>query len=131
VRLLGLTFVVLKTHEMNIAVVTFPENNYFHQVAEVAAEKNLVYYASEAAGEMRFESVDELQEAVKRAMELCRASGLPLSMNFRRIFKSSPLGIVFDWRLSALAYRLVQLNGNPSNPFIARLQIDLLKSFGR
>ncbi|HWY37220.1 MAG TPA: damage-inducible protein D [Bacteroidia bacterium] len=114
---------------MNLTIITFPENNYFHEIAEEIKEKNLIFYASDAADKMAFESQEELQAAVKRAMELCIAQGYSVSSNFRRIFKSSPLGIIFDWKLSALAYNLVRLNGDPSNPLVAHLQISLLKNF--
>lgn len=114
---------------MNLAVITFPTDNYYHKIAELEAEQNLVYYASEAADEMGFESYDELQEAIKRSMKLCETTGLPLRNNFRRIFKSSSMGVVFDWKLSVLAYRLVQLNGDTANNQVARLQIDLVKNF--
>ena len=114
---------------MDLAVITFPTNNYYHKAAELLVEQNLVYYASEAADEMGFESFDELTEAIRRSMELCRATGLPINNNFRRIFKSSPMGLVFDWKLSVLAYHLVQLNGDSSNDRVAKLQIDLLKNF--
>ncbi|MGZ3862129.1 MAG: damage-inducible protein D [Bacteroidia bacterium] len=113
---------------MDIAVITFPTDNYYHKAAELQIEKNLIYYASEAAEEMGFESIEELQEAVRRAMELCRANGLPVNNNFRRIFKCSSAGLVFDWQLSVLAYHLVQLNGDPSNNRVAKLQLDLLKN---
>jgi hypothetical protein len=62
-------------------------------------------------------------------MELCEANGLPINNNFRRIFKCSSMGLVFDWRLSVLAYHLVQLNGNVSNNRVAKLQIELLKNY--
>ena len=114
---------------MELTVITFPEHNYYHEAAELIAEHNLVYYASVAGNEMGFETFDELQEAVKRAMELCLSIGLPINRNFKRIFRSTSLGILFDWKLSVLAYHLVQLNGGTSNPQVARLQVDLLKMF--
>ena len=114
---------------MNLAVITFPTDNYYHKIAELEAERNLVYYASEAADEMGFESYDELQEAIKRAIKICETAGLPLQNNFRRVFKSSLAGVAFDWKLSVLAYRLVQLNGDTANNRVAKLQIDLLKNF--
>lgn len=114
---------------MQLTVITFPENNYYHEVAELRAEQNLVYYASEAADTMGFETIDELQEAVKRAMDLCISMGLPIKGNFKRIFKSTVIGLVFDWKLSVLAYHLVQLNGGASNPQVAKMQFDLLKTY--
>jgi hypothetical protein len=72
-----------------------------------------------------------MQNAVHRSMELCSANGLNLKHNFKRIFKGSPLGIVPDWKLSLLAYNLVRLNGNSSNPNVAKLQISLADIFSQ
>ena len=91
-------------------------------------ELNLICYASEAAKEMEFESAAEFHEAVKRAMELCIHAGIPLEGNFRQIYKCSYDGIVYDWKLSVLAYQMVCLNGGSSNPNVARLQVELLKN---
>jgi hypothetical protein len=112
---------------MKLAVITFPENNYFHEIAEQLIEENLVRYASEAADEMEFEKEEELLDAVKRSMELCVSAGLPVNANFKRIYKSWPDGIHFDWKLSVLAFYLVKLNGDPANHHVAELQIHLLK----
>lgn len=114
---------------MELAVITFPyENIYEYDLTELAAERNLLYYASEAADQMSFESLDELQGAVERAMQVCQAGGLSIKTNFKRVFKCSSSGLVFDWKLSELAYCLVRLNGDASNPRVARLQIGLLKA---
>ena len=114
---------------MNLISITFPEDNYLHKIAEIEAEKNLIYYASEVAEEVGFASFDELQESITRSMAVCIAVGLPIKNNFGRIFKSTSIGIVVDWRLSLLAYRLVQINGNTSNNLVAELQIKILKHF--
>ncbi|MFI5148147.1 MAG: damage-inducible protein D [Bacteroidia bacterium] len=95
---------------------------------EHARELSLVYYASEAAEEMGFTDIDEFQEAVKRAMELCLHAGIPLDMNFKRIYKCSYSGILYDWKLSVLGYKLVCLNGSAANPHVARMQIDLIRN---
>ncbi|HET6992438.1 MAG TPA: hypothetical protein VFJ43_13980, partial [Bacteroidia bacterium] len=73
---------------------------------------------------------DELLSAVKRSMELCMTAGLPVKANFKRIYKSCPDGIHFDWKLSVLAYYLVKLNGDTCNHHVAELQIHLLKDHG-
>jgi hypothetical protein len=89
---------------------------------------NLVEYASSAFGEMEFESTEELFDAVKRAMDLCLSAGLPIKGNFQQVYKCSSEGILYDWKLSALAYRLVCVNGKTSNPTVARLMITLIKN---
>lgn len=97
---------------------------------EQLKDLNLVKYASEAAAEMEFDGIAELNETVKRAMELCIHAGIPVDGNFRRIYMCSPDGIVYDWKLSMLAYRLVCINGWSSNQNVAKMQIDLLKQNG-
>jgi hypothetical protein len=96
--------------------------------AKQIQEFNLICYASEAAKEMEFEDVLEFHEAVKRSMELCLQVGIPLNGNFKQIYKCAYDGVEPDWKLSALAYRMVCLNGGSSNANVARLQIELLKN---
>ncbi len=98
------------------------------EFAEKMRMLNLTAYASEAATEMEFDSLEELHGSVKRAMELCLSAGIPIKGNFQRVYKSSVDGIVYDWKLSVLAYRLVCLNGKSSNPTVARLAIKLIKN---
>ncbi len=95
---------------------------------EQVREHNLVFFASEAAAKMDFEDIEEFHEAVKRAMELCLHAGIPLDMNFKRVYKCSYKGIIYDWKLSVLAFQMVCLNGSAANPNVARKQIELLKN---
>lgn len=111
---------------MLVTIQTY-ESPVIEDFREQMKELNLVSYASEAASEMGFEDIAELHEAVKRAMELCLHAGIPIEGNFKRIYKSSYNGIVYDWKLSVLGYRLTCLNGGSSNPNVARMQIELLR----
>ncbi|MCX6297132.1 MAG: hypothetical protein NTX97_13955 [Bacteroidetes bacterium] len=104
---------------------TSPVIDYF---LEQMKDLNLVYYASDVANEMEFENEIELEEALKRSMELCRKANIPLEFNFKRIYKSSFNGIIYDWKLSTLAYNLVCINGGTYNPNVAELQIQLIKT---
>lgn len=101
-------------------------------VVEEFAERlimlNLLYYASEAMEEMQFDSVEELQESIKRAMEICIAAHIPTRGNFLRVYKSYTEGLTYDWKLSELAYRLVCISGNPSNYNVAHEIISLIKN---
>lgn len=90
-------------------------------------ELSLVAYASEAAKEMGFGSNNELVNAVKRSIQICENSGVPVEGNFKPVYKCSADGIEFDWKLSGLAYNLVCINGESVNPKVASKQIELLK----
>jgi hypothetical protein len=96
-------------------------------LSELTRELNLMYYASDVADKMQFQSVEEFHDAVKRAMEICLAAGLSVRRNFKQIYKCSPDGVTYDWKLSALGFQLVCLNGSPENPNTARMQINLLQ----
>lgn len=97
------------------------------EFAEKMAALNLLYYASEAATEMEFDSMEELQNSVKRAMEFCLSAGISIKGNFQRVYKCFDDGILYDWKLSQLGYRLVCLSGKSSNPTVARSFIQLIK----
>lgn len=113
---------------MQLTVIQTHTSPVVDEFVEKMTTLNLTAYASEAAIEMEFDSLEELHESVKRAMELCMSAEIPVKGNFQRIYKSSADGIVYDWKLSPLAYRLVCLSGNPSNPIVARFIIQLLKN---
>jgi hypothetical protein len=98
------------------------------EFADQMAALSLIAYASEAANEMEFDSMDELQESVKRAMEICISAKIPLKGNFKRIYKSSVDGLMYDWKLSLLADRLVRISGKSSNPNVAHLTIELIRN---
>ena len=91
-------------------------------------ELTLVAYASDAAKEMAFTGNDEMAKAVKRSIQICENSGMPIEGNFKPVYKCSAEGIEFDWKLSGLAYNLVCINGEGSNPNVARKQVELLKN---
>ena len=112
---------------MQLIVAPFPSDNFFYQIAEQLIDENLSHYASEASAEMKFESEEELLNAVHRSIELCYSAGLPVNQNFKRIYKSCPDGIHVDWKISILAYQLIKLNGDATNPHVAEMQIHLLK----
>ena len=71
-------------------------------------------------------SNDEIQEAVDRAVKVCKATGIPIRENFKPVFVCRNHEIEQDWRLSPLGRKLVMLNANPANPYVARLQMELV-----
>jgi DNA-damage-inducible protein D len=71
----------------------------------------------------------EIDLAIQRAINICRTAGLTIKQNFKPVYIYKNSEIISDWRLSALARKLVLLNGNTDNPFVARLQLELLGNF--
>jgi hypothetical protein len=112
---------------MQLTLIQTHTTPVVEEFAEKMATLNLLYYASEAALEMEFDSMEELHDSVKRAMEFCLSAGIPIKGNFQRVYKCFDDGITYDWKLSPLAYRLVCFSGKPSNPNVARSFIQLIK----
>lgn len=113
---------------MQLTLIRTQTSPVLEEFAEKMAALNLLYYASEAAAEMEFDSFEELHDSVKRAMEFCLSAGIPIKGNFQRVYKCYDDGISYDWKLSQLGYRLVCLNGNPANSNVARSFIQLIKN---
>jgi restriction endonuclease Mrr len=112
---------------MELTLVQTQTSPVVDEFLEKLADLNLLYNASEAALEMEFETLEELHDSVKRAMEYCLSAGIPIKGNFQRVYTCFDDGITYDWKLSPLGYRLVCLSGKPSNPNVARLTIRLVK----
>lgn len=70
----------------------------------------------------------EMEQAVERALRVCRTGHIPAGFNFRRIFTGRDSEVVSEWLLSDLAMRLVILNADPVHPVVARAQLHLTKS---
>ena len=66
---------------MQLTLVQTQTSPVMDEFAEKMAALNLLYYASEAANEMEFDSMEELQDSVKRAMEFCLSAGIPIKGN--------------------------------------------------
>ena len=69
---------------------------------------------------------DTLDSAIRRAMMICRSVNIPVRRNFRPVYSFKNGEMISDWRLTDLARKLVLLNGDPENPFVARLQVELI-----
>jgi hypothetical protein len=112
---------------MQLTIIQTHTSPVIDEFAEKMETLNLLHYASEAATEMEFDSLEELHNSVKYAMELCLSAGIPIKGNFQRVYKSFDDGLTYDWKLSVLAYKLVCIHGSSSNPHVARLTIQLIK----
>lgn len=71
-------------------------------------------------------NTEELSEAIERSLNVCRTMGIPVRQNFKPVYIYRDTAIIKDWRLSDLGRKLVILNGNGKNPYVAKLQIQLL-----
>lgn len=112
---------------MLIRIDVLQENAAFRAFLEGVQDQKLTYTASELQDMLGYRQLKQLDEAVRRAMAVCRAQHLPLEEHFKPVYCSMEHDLQRDWRLSPLAYALVLLNADPAHPEVARLQLRLLK----
>jgi len=94
---------------------------------EAVADMDL-YFTAESLMDI-YRTKEELRSAIDRAMHICNSIGLPLEQHFRRRYISDNIHhiVLQDWKMSKLAYCLTLVNGDPDNPAVGRIQLELLK----
>ena len=97
--------------------------NFLHSLRE----RKLRYYASELQKILELPMFNQLEEALRRAMNVCRSQQLELAEHFKPIYRCEKTGVVKDWKLSPLAWCLVMVNANPVYPEVARMQLALIR----
>ncbi|HYW94292.1 MAG TPA: hypothetical protein VE870_01745 [Bacteroidales bacterium] len=65
------------------------------------------YYASELLDRLVREPDFDLEEAVRKAIVICKLTGIPVQNHFRAVYRSEYRGIARDWKLSELACGIV------------------------
>ncbi|AHM60385.1 hypothetical protein D770_10640 [Flammeovirgaceae bacterium 311] len=105
-------------------------NQHFESFLHSLQESKLRYYASELQQLLDQPGLAELEEALRRAMDVCRSQHLELAEHFKPVYRCEETGVVKDWKLSPLAWCLVLINANPMHPEVSRMQLALIrKSF--
>ena len=119
----------LKLNTMNIIVCKNPVyNESFEEFRDKLFDTELSYFASDLFN-YGLNASDEIDIAIQRAIAICKTAGLTIKQNFKPVYIYKNNEIVCDWRLSSLGRKLVLLNANANNPFVARLQLELLEKF--
>lgn len=119
----------LKPITMNVIICKNDSyNESFEEFRDKLFETELSYFASDLFN-FGMISYDEIDIAIQRAINICKTAGLTIKQNFKPVYIYKNNEIVCDWRLSALGRKLVLLNASANNPFVARLQIELLEKF--
>ena len=100
------------------------DSPFLEEFEEIYSGLSRKYFASDLSS-LGIDNGQELTTAVQRAMQACRAAGLSVNRNFKKVYISKGGDIFRDWKISALARKLIILNADPSNPIIAKLQVKL------
>lgn len=108
------------------------QSPFFTDFLHSLQERKLRYYASELYSILELPSLSDLEDALQRAMKVCRSQQLELAEHFKPVYRCQETGVAKDWKLSPLAWCLVMLNADPGIPEVARMQLALLKEqFGK
>lgn len=102
------------------------ENPYFEEFVRGVHERNLRYYASDIQQHLSMTDFKQLDEPIRRALQVCSSEGISADDHFKPVYRCKASNTLRDWRLSALGYCLVMLNCNPLHPTVARMQITLV-----
>jgi hypothetical protein len=86
-------------------------------------EARLPYFANEIMETLNIQDADEISLALKRTFEACHILQIPLSRNFRRVYRFNGKELIADWKVSALAHYLIVINCNPANEQVAKAQL--------
>ena len=78
-----------------------------------------------------FDNEREIYSAVKRALVVSRTLGIDSRKHFRYVYRVDVQNntVIREWKTSKLGFYLTMLNGRPSNPFTAAMQVELLQEF--
>jgi hypothetical protein len=99
-------------------------DNYLH--------RKLRYYARDIMSELGYENIEQLQNTVKRVSCILKTLEIPIDQNIRAIYRSDEnLQMYQDWILSPLAYFLLTINGQSTNPSVGRAQLNLFMRYMR
>ena len=114
---------------MNITV--YPTSRYpdsIDRFLDALLDADLTFYASELR-DIGLGDDEDIRQAVERAVQICNASAISVRKNFKCVYRwdRERHTVTCDWRLSPMARKLVIMNGNASNPLVAKVQLTLLE----
>ena len=75
-------------------------------------------------------SPSQISDAVARAINVGKTSGLELNQHFKPVFSAVDREIISDCKLSYLAYGLVLMNADAELKAVGDFQVSVLQQFG-
>lgn len=80
-------------------------------------------FVNDVLDQLHISDDSEKIDALRRAFQNCITLGMPLSKNFKKVYRFTNEGIVPDWQLSPLASYLIIINCNPKHESVAKAQL--------
>ena len=88
------------------------------------------YYASELLNRIIKTSDFNLDLAVRKAIAICKITGMPVKEHFTCIYRADSFGLKKDWKLSELASSIIIISYESSTEEIKKIQNALLDYCG-
>ncbi len=73
------------------------------------------YYASELLKKLVQSPDFDFEQAVRKAIVICKMAGLPVQEHFTAVYRSEHDGIARDWKLSELACGFILVSFHPAS----------------
>ncbi len=86
-------------------------------------EAKLTYVLSEIMQELGIEDENDIAASLSRAFRACDTLQLPVSRNFRKVYRGEGHQMKTDWEISPVACYLIVINCNPTYESVARAQL--------
>ncbi len=86
-------------------------------------ESKLFFFASDIMNFLKIFETSEIDNSFNRAFQAYSTLNIPISINFKKVYRFDGENLITDWKLSSLACFLIIINCNPSNPEVAKAQL--------
>ncbi len=96
------------------------------QFIQALNDAHLTHYASDLLPELELANEIGFMESIGKAQQVMATLNLPIESHFKRIYRTKEGCIYCDYKLSHVAYLLVGINGDVSNPKVAGIQYELI-----
>jgi hypothetical protein len=83
----------------------------------------LRHLMSDLMDELGYQDKDDFNNALLRSFEICCMLKIPISENFKKIYRFRDNVVEVEWQVSDLGCYLLLINGNTRNPNVARAQL--------
>lgn len=93
--------------------------SFWQDIEDLFFRRQCTHYVSQVM-QQGIITADDLEQAVTKAIKTCALAGLPVHRHFQSIYVCDK-ETQKDWLVSDLAFQLIVLNANATNPIIAKM----------
>jgi len=98
-----------------------------NQLVEDAMGSHRLFYGSDLASALGYETDLTFDEVIHTAIHACAALHIPVRYHFLPLYRQGDDGLYADWKLSRLACMLIIMHADLSHPEVTEAQLQLLQ----